>query len=1052
MINFKFLKKVKKNIKLKCDLYFHDQKNKITKEKIEQIVAEDIELFFSTETNRRQIYEETRDDMFDNFFTKNGDISGVSDQKDHVAWFKRSRIENKPYWEVYRQYLVEEGKVPIQSINDLDKYTDTILSDMEDPNREGSWDRRGLVVGSVQSGKTANYLGLIAKARDAGYKFIVILSGANNDLRQQTQQRIDDNYIGLSSDNQSFDGKDNLSKTKLYNRLGEIRLEEFPNQYQPPSFGTIDDINGDFNKTRAQGINKYEIQANDKISYIFVCKKHATPLKNLIDLTASLPQSNFKLPNITKFPLLLIDDECDHYSIDTKKTPRDNNGNFEPDSDPTKINGLIRKLLQCFSRRIYVGYTATPFANILVHEDKIHNEFGEDIFPKSFIYDIKPSPNHQGLESIFGKEVEDDGVRSREISNFLIPINDFCKDPNDLFCKEGWFPPKHDRHHVPIYNDKEDPIDNNLDESSLSFYLKLIEITKNKYNKNINIAPSLIHAIMSFILACAVRNIRSVQQFHSHKSMLIHVTKFVSPQEILTNDIRILFNSILECLKDESEYKKYFHDSLKSIYENYFLKKTIEYVDPKKETITYEKILFNENGLKFCIGEISRNIVTMSGKTSKPDFDRYRDEKGFGLMAIIVGGDKLSRGVTFEGLSTTYFLRSSRMFDTLMQMGRWFGYRKGYADLCRLYTSSELLEAFEKISVASQEVRLEIRRMNKQNKTPKDFGLWIAASPYCHYIPTARNKMRHAEKSFVNYSMWGSQMPTMLWEKEQVLKNYDLTSEFIKGLGEPTEKNISRDYGINKIKDRKTGKIHEKQIEINSKNSFYWKNIDHKSVTNFLKKFKAHDASGFQPQEMTEYIKTAVEKKGMLTNWNVALMGDGSSGIKPKIGGHEVNLAFRKPRNTFTSDKASYGVIWNPLHEAIDIDPKKFREANNEHFKDEENQNEIEFTKLLRKKRHSKNGLIIIYPILPVNYHSVPLLKNTEETNPQGIFDESWNDLKKQFKNKYTGKIKQEVEERKALISIAISFPETSEDLATHIIVNSTYVRLSKQEDDEEDY
>jgi len=1054
MLDFKKLNETKKLIKLDCRLSFSDQK-KITKEQIEQKVALHVDEKFSNYINRRKLFEEIRDEILELFFTTEGNISGVSDQKDHEDWFKRSRIDNKPFWEVYRQYLLDEGKIPLQSINDLDKNTDLILSDIEDPERLGNWDRRGMVVGSVQSGKTANYLGLISKAKDAGYKFIVILSGANNDLRQQTQQRIDENYIGLKT----FE----LFKraTKDYNKLGRLRDENYKGKYQIPTFGTIDMINGDFNKRRAEGMQKHLIQNEDFNSYIFVIKKNKTPLTNLIEWLTKHPQckdgavgfekfptkNNSKPPFIKDYPLLLIDDECDHYSIDTDKPPRDPNGKFEEEYDPTKINGLIRKLLQCFSRRVYIGYTATPFANILVHDEKIHKDYGEDIFPKSFIYDIEPPPNHQGLETIFGKETEDDGVQSTELSNFLIPVNDFSKEPDNLFCKEGWFPPKHKSDHVPIYSN-EDPIDDNIDENTLDFYLKLIQITQNKFNKRINLAPSLIHAIMSFILACAVRNIRSEQQLYSHKSMLIHVTKFVKPQQILTDDIITFFNSLLECVKEDSEYKEIFHKSLKYIYETYFIKYTTEYSNPKSETISYEKILLNESGLKFCISEISRNIITMSGGTSKPNYDEYREENQCGLMTIIIGGDKLSRGVTFDGLSTTYFLRSSRMFDTLMQMGRWFGYRSGYNDLCRLYTSSDLLEAFEKISVASQEVRSEIRRMRKLKKTPKDFGLWIASSPYSHYIPTARNKMRHAEKSFVNYSLWGNQMPTLPWKKNEVLNNFNLTSEFLKKLGEPNEKNIKRNFGINKTKYKK--KIIEKDFKINAEKSYYWKNISHKHVISFLNNFIAHDASGFQPQEMSNYIKKAAHDKKMLTNWNIALMGNGSSGIKPIIGGHEVNLAFRKPKNTFTSDKATYGVIWDPIHEAIDIDPNKFKEANKEFYSDKEGANNTQFTKILRQKRSNKNGLLLIYPILPISFSSVPRMG--KEREPMKDFDESWEYLKKNFQNENKGNLKKEIEERKALISIAISFPETSEDLATHIIVNNTYSRISKQEQGEEDY
>ena len=156
-------------------------------------------------------------------------------------------------------------------------------------------------------------------------------------------------------------------------------------------------------------------------------------------------------------------------------------------------------------------------------------------------------------------------------------------------------------------------------------------------------------------------------------------------------------------------------------------------------------------------------------------------------------------------------------------------------------------------------------------------------------------------------------------KKETVINNFKLTSNFIEKLKEPDEVDIERDWGKNKVKVKK--KIIEKDIKIFAKSSYYWKNIDHKIVEDYLSSFTAHEASKFQPKEMSEYIKNAV-KKNMLTNWNVALIGNGSSGLIEKIGGQNVNLAFRKPKNTFTKDKAAYGVIWDPNHEALDIDKK----------------------------------------------------------------------------------------------------------------------------------
>lgn len=1059
MIDLKKLYDLKEIIKLECKYIYDDHKDNIdvAKKKIEQKVGQHIEEKFKNFSDRRKLYEEIRDEMFELFFTKQGEVFGLTNEEGHVKWFDRKLIENGPYWEVYRQYLIKEGKMPLETINDLDKSTDLILADIEAPDRSGNWDRRGMVVGSVQSGKTSNYLGLVAKARDAGYKFIVVLSGANNDLRQQTQQRVDEGYIGLHTyilEN---------ARAKDANELGLLRRRLFEGKFQYPTSGTVNKIDGDFNTSRATGMVKHIIQKEDFNSYIFVIKKNKTPLTKLIEWITALPQSvdpkgaagfekipeknTKKPPFINDFPLLLIDDECDHYSIDTGKPPRDENGDFLLEYDPKTINGLIRKLLQCFSRRIYIGYTATPFANILIHDEKVHENYGEDIFPKSFIYDIIPPPNHKGLESIFGKkENEDNGIESENLSNFLIPIKDFCRNPEDLFCKEGWFPPKHGTTHVPIYDQKKDPIDDNIDEETLNFYFKLIDITKEKFNKEIHLPPSLIHAVMSFILACSVRNIRSIQQFYAHKSMLIHVTKNIEPQKILYDELSLLFAAILECIKDNTKDKEIFHSSLKSIYETYFMRDTVEFKDSNKETITYDKILHNENGLKFCIGEISRNIFRMSGKQSKPDYDEYKRKNGFGLMTIIIGGDKLSRGVTFDGLSTSYFLRSSRMFDTLMQMGRWFGYRSGYEDLCRLYTSADLLDSFVEISIGSQRVREEIRIMNKLGRTPKDFGLWIQTSPYTHLIPTAKNKMRHAEITKVNYSAWGNQMPTLPWKKEVVLKNFDLTSNFIKDLKDPNEINIKRNFGKNRVKEKNN--FIEKNILISADPSYFWKNINYEFIIDYLLKFNAHENSKFQPSEMAAYIKNAAKKKGMLTNWSVALIGNGSSGVKENIGGREVNLAFRKPKNTCTNEKASYGVIWDPNHEALDLTEKDYQKANKLAFPENENNDlttDNVFTKILREQRSNKNGLLLIYPILPINYDLVP--KKSLDKDPQKNFDQSWNDFKKEFDAKNNEKLTNEIKSRKALISLAVSFPKTSDDLAIKAITNSVYQKLEDEDE-----
>ena len=186
----------------------------------------------------------------------------------------------------------------------------------------------------MQSGKTANFIGLINKARDAGvgYKFIVILSGANNDLRQQTKEGIDDGYIGIYTSEYSKIGQHGKTATPL----GILRTNKHDGHFQWPLNGTYNDIRGDFNQRAFEGLPKQNLNPDDNTSYVFVCKKNKTPLTRLIQWICKHTQAKeggqgfeniretnkTEPPYITDFPILLLDDECDHYSVDTGKKPK----------------------------------------------------------------------------------------------------------------------------------------------------------------------------------------------------------------------------------------------------------------------------------------------------------------------------------------------------------------------------------------------------------------------------------------------------------------------------------------------------------------------------------------------------------------------------------------------------------------------------------------------------------------------------------------------------------------------------------------------------------
>src|SRR5690606_10074172 len=307
-----------------------------------------------------------------------GDNSTLINNEGHVQWLTPERKKDWRYWRRYREW--QEGRLPWEAVEALDSSTDHILSMLEDPEREGRWDRRGMVVGHVQSGKTGNYTGLICKAADAGYKIIIVLAGLHNNLRAQTQMRLDEGFLGYET-NPSRD------KQKLIG-VGEIDPTVCPN------FVTTRLENGDFSARLARNIG---ITPEER-PWLFVVKKNKSVLNSLLKwLTNHVadtidPMTGQKI--ITKLPLLVVDDEADNASVDTGEQEFTAEGLPDKDHEPKAINSLIRRILKIFSRKAYVGYTATPFANIFIHDQGETEKEGPDLFPSAFIVNLGTPSNY----------------------------------------------------------------------------------------------------------------------------------------------------------------------------------------------------------------------------------------------------------------------------------------------------------------------------------------------------------------------------------------------------------------------------------------------------------------------------------------------------------------------------------------------------------------------------------------------------------------------------------------------------------------------------------
>lgn len=575
--------------------------------------------------------------------------------QDYEPWLDAVRSKIDPYyWNRYKKLLTEKnfsGHV----LATLDSVTGRILGLLENPGKLGSWDRRGMVVGHVQSGKTANYTGLICKAVDAGYKLIVVIAGIHNNLRDQTQLRIDEGFVGRDSARLLSNRDDPAQKF--------VGVGRFDKSRRPATFTSSIK---DFSKTMATGVG---VPLQDlKEPVVFVIKKNSSTLKNLIEW---LKEHNAKSGSKSiDAPMLLIDDEADNASINLRKDK----------DEVSRINGQIRALLKIFDRSCYVGYTATPFANIFIDPKSADEMRGADLFPRDFIVSLDPPSNYFGATRVFLDDAE----------SVIRHIDD-----NDV--------------HLPMGHKKD------------------FVVT--------SLPASLRTAVRVFLVGRAIRLARG--QINKHSSMLINASRFTDVQRQLKNEVHAFVETVRASVRVNSSLstEKALRDPELAALHAAWLE---EYAATNTEWPTIQGLLLESVG-PVTVVEVNSNSAGALN---------YADHEKTGLNTIAVGGFSLSRGLTLEGLTVSYFLRNSMMYDTLMQMGRWFGYRPGYEDLCRVWMPEEAEGWYAHIAESIEELRDELRRMEAANATPEQFGLKVRSHPDT-LIVTARNKMGTSERLVV---------------------------------------------------------------------------------------------------------------------------------------------------------------------------------------------------------------------------------------------------------------------------------------------------------------
>ncbi|MGT2958163.1 endonuclease [Streptococcus bovimastitidis] len=583
-------------------------------------------------------------------------------------WFVDSRSERgQRRFTAYEKYLAYVSHYSSKTITGISNSMDKVMNNIGDPNLDSSFSVKGLVIGDVQSGKTGNFIALMNKAADAGYNVIIVTTGTIEKLRRQTQERIEQGFGGFDS------GEFDISKT----------IKRWDKDLEALMITTKD---ADFKKNVnfTTGISK-------SVPMVAVIKKNKTSLESL----ASWLEKHNGL--YIDRSLLFIDDEADNATINTRNS-----------EDPTTINKGIRKILSLFKRSSYVGFTATPFANILID----HNE-NKDLFPTDFIQILDTPTNYMGANVIFPE-----GSKYHSILKY----NDDAEDLIPLTI------PKSER---------------------LNF---LVE----------DLPASLKRAIKIFFLQNTIRDLRGDKS--KHRSMLVNVSYLTHIQEqvkeLIENEVGELKRNIkLHILQKDNSI----HKELEKLFNEEF------YSIPETWEDVY-RILYQSTD------SIITEVINAKNKSFQ-----YEDFPN-GARVIAVGGFALSRGLTLEGLSISYLYRNTLMYDTLMQMGRWFGYRPNYDDIVKLYMPARSIDWYSQIMEAVNDLKNQIISMVNQHKTPEEFGLYIKDADNqdeAILLITSRNKMKNALSQDVNIRISGDFKETTKLSKDNSIENRKIINEWI---------------------------------------------------------------------------------------------------------------------------------------------------------------------------------------------------------------------------------------------------------------------------------
>lgn len=658
-------------------------------------------------------------------------ISHSLTKKGFVTWLNISRENNIDwnYTERYFKHLLKSGRSQ-KVVDETRRSSMSIIKKIADPKSKNSIYSKGLVVGAVQSGKTGNFNAVINRSIDAGYGLVIVFSGIMEDLRSQTQKRIESDVIG--------EGRNLDTNTIGKKGVGEIE------RFGPMGASTINQVKSitssgsDFNRALLDA----DFSLNDV--NVLVCKKNVSVLRNLIVWLHDYLDEDKERHNI---PLLILDDEADNASL--------NNLGAKGRNFASKTNSQIRVLLALFNIKTYLGYTATPFANVLqdrndIPDDKYIEKYklkGEqiekelnregNIFPDDFIELLEPPSNYVGAQQIFETivPIQNATDENEKIPLLAPPVSDYIDDfPSRIFENEH-----NEIIGVENFANKDEWNEKNGDSGYLNFdtfgdYRKETRASRKEDLFPKKLPESLKDAIKCFVLTLAIREgrIPSMEKsdlFQPHNTMLVHISRFTFWQNTTKLLIVDYVNDLISKIENDNpstpnsiyfDLEKIWYRFYANIVENIMNFLPVGYEDKFMVPTVYDSI---KNMLPDAVKGIEIKAINSFTK-EKLEYPKSNPKK-----IIAVGGNRLSRGFTLEGLTINYFIRTTNYSDGLLQMGRWFGYRPGYLDCCKIFTTQDSLDKFDSTTKCIEELETEFKKMEEQGKDPRSFVLRVKKHP-----------------------------------------------------------------------------------------------------------------------------------------------------------------------------------------------------------------------------------------------------------------------------------------------------------------------------------